>query len=179
MKLFKILICVLCLIVLTSCGQMIKNIPAITGAGSSAYVGYDEVVDIISAHLGEYSDLEVGALERANKELIAAKLKVERLAAGKETLAELAMCLPELMPLYDSIKRSYMAAYAIVSSRMELYEPWEELTLLNYNQTCSRLDQAITIAMISQDGASNEQIVRDILNFAGLVAKIVIPLLIL
>jgi hypothetical protein len=179
MKVSKFLICVLCLIALVGCSQMIKNVPAITGAGSSAYVGFDIVVEIISAHLCKYSDLEVAALETANKELILAKLKIENLAADKESLAELAMSLPELMPLYNSMKCSYMAAYTIVASRMDIYEPWEQLVLLNYDQTCSRLDQAITRAMLSHDGSNNEQIVRDILNFADLMAKIVIPLLIL
>jgi hypothetical protein len=179
MKLFKFLICVLCFIVLAGCGQMTKNIPAITGAGSSAYVGFDVVVEIISAHLYRYSDLEIAALETANKELVLAKLKIERLAAGKNSLAELAMNLPELMPLYNSMKGSYMVAYTIVASRMDMYSPSEQLVLLDYNETCSRLDQAIIRAMLSQDGSNNEQIVRDILNFAGLVAKIVIPLLML
>lgn len=177
MKNIMVILALACL--LSGCGQMIKNIPAITGAGSSAYAGYDGIVDIISAHLDEYSDREVAALKRANRELATAKLEVERLAAGKKSLTELAMSLPELMPLYDSIKRSYVTAYTIVISRMDIYEPWEQLTLLNYEQTCLRLDQAITDAMTSRNGSNNEQIVKDILNFAGLVAKIVIPLLIL
>jgi len=179
MKLLNFLICILCFATMISCGQVIKNIPAITGAGSSAYVGYDEVVDIISSHLDAYSDQDIRALEKANRELIAAKLQLERLAAGETSLANLAMRLPELMPLYDSIKRSYGTAHKIVMSRIDVYSPWEQLILRDYEQTCSRLDWAVTDAMTAQNGANNEQIVRDILNFAGLVAKIVIPLLIL
>ena len=178
MKVIKGLFCTLCVFVLVGCGQMIQNIPAITGAGSSAYVGYDEVANIILSHLDGYSSLEIAALKRANKELIAGKLEIERLA-GKKSVAELVMSLPELMPLYDSIKCSYGAAHTIVMSRIDTYSLHEQLILREYARTCSRLDHAVTDAMTAQNGVNNEQIVRDVLNFVGLVAKIVIPLLIL
>ena len=179
MRLFRLLTCVLCFVAMFGCGQTFKNIPAITGAGSSAYVGYDEVIDIISAHLDIYSDQEIEALRRANKHLVVARLELERLVAGETSLANLAMRLPDLMPLYDSMKHSYLVAYKVIISKIDTYDSWERVILLEYNETCLRLDRAITEAMRDAGGFGNEQIVRDILNFMGLVMKIVIPLLIL
>lgn len=168
---------ILCFLV-SGCMNTVKNVPVIAASGTTAYVGYDAVVEIIEMNLDIFSIRELNQLTKVNDRICVVKGKIDfmREKRGDDT-AVLVMDLPKLLPLYDEAKEAYLVAHGIIMNRIGEFSIADRSVLMNYSDTCARLDAAIQKAVTSSDGTNNAQLVKDILAFVLLVGKIVLPML--
>lgn len=174
-KILAVVVVVMC-ISLMGC-EKIKNVPIITGAGTTAYMGHDGVVDIVGNNVDAFSPRELIQLREANAQIIKSKAKIDALVAKKGSPAELVMDLPSIIPLYQKAKMAYIVAHDIIMDNIDEFSRQEQMILYSYESTCSRLDKAISEALMDDTG--NADTIRDILSFTLLVGKIILPLLIL
>jgi len=178
------ILCFICSLFLcfsvVGCGNTIKNVPIITAAGTTAYVGHDAVMLVIEENIDLFSTREILQLKKANDRLLVVKAKVDVLITKNNgKVAELVMELPRLVPLYTEAKEAYTVAHGIINGRIDEFPKADQMILCNYEATCERLDNAVTEALISKDGTDNTQTVKDIVSFIMLVGKIVLPLILI
>lgn len=170
-------ICILCFSI-SGCMNTIKNVPVITAAGTTAYIGHDSVVEVILMNLDIFSPRELKQLTAVNDRICVVKSKVDKIREKKDDdVAKLVMDLPKLLPLYDEAKEAYLVAHGIIMNRIDEFSIADRGILMSYSDTCARLDFAIQEAVTNEDGTNNAQLVKDIMSFVFLVGKIVLPML--
>lgn len=180
MKSTLVVVCILSSFIVFGCMNTIKNVPVITTAGTTAYIGHDAVVEVVMMNLDIFSSRELKQLTIVNDRIRIVKDKVDRIRKQKDDdVAKLVMDLPKLLPLYDEAKEAYLVAHGIIMNRINEFSVADRWVLTSYADTCARLDVAIQEAVTSEDGTNNAQLVRDIVTFIFLVGKIVLPMLIM
>lgn len=169
-------VCILCFSV-SGCMNTVRNAPVVVATGTTAYIEHDIVVEIIRMNLDIFSPRELSRLTKANDRICVVKneIKVIREKRGGD-VSRLVTDLPRLLPLYSEAKEAYLVAHGIVMNRIDEFSVIDRRALMSYSDTCTRLDIAIQEAMISSDGTDNTQLVKDIMTFAFLVGKIVLPM---
>ena len=180
MKRFILVLTFILCFLISGCMNTIKNVPVIAATGTGAYMGHEVVVAVISENLDIFSLKELLQLSKANDRLCAVK---GRLDAIKEQhsgdVAKLVMDLPVLIPLYEEAKSAYLDAYGIIMNRIDEFSVADRGVLMSYSATCSRLDVAIEEAITNEDGTNNGQLVKDIMSFALLIGKVIVPMLLI
>ena len=170
-----VLVLIMCSFLL-GCGNVIKNVPTITATGTIAYQGHDNIVNIVQTNLDIFSPRELVQLKMANEQLISVKVQIDAIIAKKGSPAKLAMCLPDLFPLFQQAQIAYISAHDIIFSKIDLFTRQEQMILYSYEANCSRLGKAVETSMSENN---DSQTTREILQFVVMVGKIAIPLLIL
>lgn len=169
----------ICLVMCSCGGNVIKNVPIIAGAGTGVYMSHDSVVEAIQNNRDCFSPREIIKLREVNIQLEEVKDTIDRMKVEKGNVEALVMELPKLIPLYQRAKINYLVASDIIMSRVDEFSRQDQMTLYSFQATAQRLDASIQEAMLDENGNNNAQTISDILNFTLMVGKIVIPLLIL
>lgn len=173
------LVVVLCMIsCMAGCGKTIKNAATIAGAGTVTYQTFDSVGDIIRNNTDVFSPREIVRLRSAGETLTEVKARIDSMIAEHGDALGVVSSLSDLIPLYKQAKIAYGVADKIVMDRIDEFNPQEQMILYTFQESCKRLDGAITEA-INCGGVDNAQTVKDILSFALLVGKVIVPLIIL
>jgi hypothetical protein len=168
----------LCFLVTSCGGKLIKGAATIAGSGTVIYQSFDNVYGIIEDNIDAFSPRDVVRLRSAGETLASAKAEVYALVAERGTALEMVADLPELIPLFEKAKIAYIEANIIVIAQIDEFERADQMTLFAFQNACIRFDSAIVDALNS-GGASNAQLVKDIVGFVILVGKIALPLVIL
>lgn len=159
-------------------GKLIKGAATIAGAGTATYQSFDDVYEIIEDNIDAFSPRDVIRLRSAGETLASVKAEVYAMVAQRGSALNMVADLPELVPLYEKARIAYIVANNIIMSEIDEFSRQDQLTLFAFQDTCIRLDVAVTDAM-NAGGEGNAQLVKDIVGFVILVGKIVLPLLIL
>ena len=171
----------LCL-TLACCGNAtFKGAATISGTGVVAYQTFDDAYSIIEGNVDIFSPEDVVRLHVAGETLQGVRVNLCILMAERGTAHSMVSDLFGLIPLYEKAKNAYVIASTIIMSRIDEFEGVDQMTLLAFQETCTKLDLAITVALddMSIRDAERAQTVRDITEFIFLVGKIAVPLIIL
>ena len=175
----KILMIMIASLALISCGgKLIKGAAVISGAGTTAYQGFDNVYSIIEGNIDAFSPRDVMRLKAAGETLRSVKEEVHNGMVKRGSALDMVNDLADLIPLYEKARIAYLTANNIVVAEIDEFDRADQMTLYAFQETCVRLDTAITDA-INSGGTENAQLVKDIIGFVILVGKIAIPLIIL
>ena len=181
-KLITFITCTALCLTLACCGNAtFKGAATISGTGVVAYQTFDDVYRIIESNVDIFSPEDAVRLHAAGEILQGVRVNLCIIMADKGTAHSMVSDLFDLIPLYEKAKNAYVIASTIIMPRIDEFERVDQIALLAFQETCTKLDFAIIVALddMSIRDAERAQAVRDITEFIFLVGKIVVPLIIL